>query len=245
MDNDSRGASLPETGSSGIGVLDKSVLVLHALRRGPASLAELTARTGLPRATAHRLAQALHTHRLLAKDEDGRFMLGPGLHELAAHAADPLVEAAARALPALRERVGESLQIYRREGDRRVCVASAEPASGLRDSVLVGARLPLTAGSGAQVLLAWEDPKLTAPVLRAAAFDSETLALVRERGWAHSTGEREPGVASVSVPVWTGRGRTDLWAALCVSGPVERISAREPGQWADLLATAQRALPGA
>ncbi|MGL6233809.1 MAG: IclR family transcriptional regulator [Segniliparus sp.] len=240
MGNDSRGPSFPETGSSGIGVLDKSVLVLHALRQGPASLGQLTARTGLPRATAHRLAQALHTHRLLAKDGDGRFMLGPGLHELAAHAADPLVEAAARALPALREEVGESVQLYRREGDHRVCVASAEPASGLRDSVPVGARLPLTAGSGAQVLLAWEEPELRARLLRAAAFDEEALTLVRERGWAHSAGEREPGVASVSVPVWAD-GRTAVRAALCVSGPVERIAARTPQQWAALLAEAELA----
>ncbi|EFV12503.2 IclR family transcriptional regulator [Segniliparus rugosus] len=236
MDNDSRGQNIPETGSSGIGVLDKSVLVLHALRQGPASLAELTARTGLPRATAHRLAQALHTHRLLAKDAEGRFALGPGLHELAAHAADPLAEAAARALPALRETVGESVQLYRREGDHRVCLASAEPASGLRDSVPVGARLPLTAGSGAQVLLAWESAELRAPLLRSAAFDEATLALVRERGWAHTTGEREPGVASVSVPVWSD-DRASVRAALCVSGPAERISAREPEQWARLLAS--------
>ncbi|ADG97860.1 transcriptional regulator, IclR family [Segniliparus rotundus DSM 44985] len=241
MDNISRGSNFAEIGSSGIGVLDKSALVLHVLRRGPASLSELVERTGLPRATAHRLAQALHTHRLAAKDAEGRFTLGPWLHELAEHAADPLVLAAGQIFPALRERVGESVQLYRREGDQRVCVAAVEPASGLRDSVLVGARLSLTAGSGAQVLLAWEEPELRERHLREAAFDERALELVRERGWAHSSGEREPGVASVSIPVRDARS-AKVRGALCVSGPVERINAREPQAWAALLAEASEAL---
>ena len=45
---------------SGVGVLDKAVVILGACVDG-ASLAELVERTKLPRATAHRLAQAL-TH---------------------------------------------------------------------------------------------------------------------------------------------------------------------------------------
>ncbi|HZG94039.1 MAG TPA: helix-turn-helix domain-containing protein, partial [Mycobacteriales bacterium] len=41
---------------SGVGVLDKAVGILDALSAGPLSLADLTAATGLPRATAYRLA---------------------------------------------------------------------------------------------------------------------------------------------------------------------------------------------
>ena len=62
---------------SGVGVLDKAVRVLDALDDGPAALAELVERTGLPRATAHRLAVALEVHRLVARDSEGRFLLGP------------------------------------------------------------------------------------------------------------------------------------------------------------------------
>ncbi|MBV9821992.1 MAG: helix-turn-helix domain-containing protein, partial [Actinobacteria bacterium] len=83
---------------SGIGVLDKSVAVLSAAATGPAALADLVARTGLPRATAHRLAMALEVHRLLTRDGDGRFVPGPRLAELAAAAADPMLERAAEVL---------------------------------------------------------------------------------------------------------------------------------------------------
>jgi hypothetical protein len=64
--------------SSGVGVLDKSVAVLTTLESGPASLAQLVAATGLARPTAHRLAVALERHRLVTRDSQGRFVLGPG-----------------------------------------------------------------------------------------------------------------------------------------------------------------------
>jgi len=40
-------------------VLDKAVLVLQTTSRSPMTLADLVDATGLPRATAHRLAAAL------------------------------------------------------------------------------------------------------------------------------------------------------------------------------------------
>jgi DNA-binding IclR family transcriptional regulator len=55
--------------SSGIGVVDKSVSILAAVAVGPCTLAELVAATGVPRATAHRLAVALEVHRLVDRDD--------------------------------------------------------------------------------------------------------------------------------------------------------------------------------
>lgn len=222
---------------SGIGVLDKAVTVLEAVAESPCNLAELRLRTGLPRATAHRLAAGLEAHRLLARDGDGRWRPGPALAELSASAADPLLVAGAAVLPGLRETTGESVQIYRRDGITRVCVAALEPPAGLRDTVPVGARLPMTAGSAARVLLAYSDSATMREVLRSAAFTERTLTEVRRRGWAQSVAEREPGVASVSAPVRDGRGA--VIAAVSVSGPVDRIGRRPGSRWAaDLLAAA-------
>ncbi len=161
----------------------------------------------MPRATAHRLAVALEVHRLLARDPDGRFVLGPRVGELAAALPDPLVAAAAPVLAWVRDECGESAQLYRRDGAERVCVAAAERSHGLRTTVPVGTRLPLTAGSGAQVLCAWSDPASLGEVLPAAEFTERTLAEVRRRGWAQSVGQREAGVASVSAPVLSERRR--------------------------------------
>lgn len=212
---------------SGIGVVDKSVAILAAVAEAPRALAELVAATALPRATAHRLAIALEAHRLLTRDPDGRFVLGARVGELAAALPDPIVAAAAPVLAWVRDECGESTQLYRRDGAERVCVAAAERAHGLRTTVPVASRLPLSAGSGAQVLCAWSDPSSLADVLAEAEFTERTLAEVRKRGWAQSVAQREAGVASVSAPVLTSDG--GLLAAISISGPIERLG-RSPGQ---------------
>ncbi|MFZ0324059.1 MAG: IclR family transcriptional regulator [Actinomycetes bacterium] len=214
--------------SSGVGVLDKAALVFGALEAGPQSLAGLVTATGLARPTAHRLAVALEHHRLVARDLQGRFVLGPRMAELAAAAGeDRLLAAAATVLTQLSDLTAESAQLYRRQGDQRLCVAAADRTSGLRDTVPVGSVLPMSAGSAAQVLLAWEEPDRMHRGLRGARFTAAALAGVRRRGWAQSIGEREAGVASVSAPVRGPGGR--VVAAVSVSGPIERLT-RQPGR---------------
>lgn len=227
---------------SGIGVLDKAVVVLRTVAKSPCGLAELCKRTGLPRATAHRLAAGLETHRLLVRDDEGRWRPGPALTELSVGVADPLIAAGAAVLPRLREITGESVQLYRREGTTRVCVAALEPPAGLRDTVTIGSRLPMTAGSAARVLLAYSDQATRRALVPAAAFTERTLAEVRRRGWAQSVAEREPGVASVSAPVRDRSGA--VIAAVSVSGPINRMG-RQPGaRWAADLLTAAEDLAG-
>lgn len=223
--------------SSGVGVLDKAVRVLDALEAGPSSLASLVESTGLARPTAHRIAVALEHHRMVSRDAQGRFVLGARLAELAsAVREDPLLTVAGPVLTRLRDTTGESAQLYRRQGGARICVAAAERASGLRDTVPVGAALPMTAGSAAHVLLAWEDPDKLHRGVRNAQFDAGTLSAVRRRGWAHSAAERESGVASVSAPVRGHGGR--VVAAVSISGPIERLG-RSPGRLhAEAVATA-------
>jgi DNA-binding IclR family transcriptional regulator len=169
------------------------------------------------------LAVALERHRMVARDLGGRFVLGPRWAELASAAGeDRLLAAAGPVLARLLESTGESVQVYRRQGDLRVCVAAAERRSGLRDTVPLGSALPMSAGSSAQVLLAWEEPERLHRGLHGAGFTASTLAGVRRRGWAQSTGEHDPGLASVSAPV-RGAGNKVV-AAVSVSGPVERLT---------------------
>ena len=174
------------------------------------------------------MATALEHHRLVSRDLTGRFILGPRINELSVAAGeDKLLAVSGPVLIALRDATKESAQLYRRQGDQRICVGTAERMTGLRDSVPVGAVLSMLAGSAAQVLLAWEDPDRMHMGLRGAKFTATDLSGVRRNGWAQSVGEREPGVASVSAPV-RGRGGKVL-AAVSISGPIERLT-RTPGR---------------
>ena len=191
---------------SGVGVLDKSFSLLSSVASGPRSLTQLVEDSGLSRATAHRLAVALEDHGMLRRGPDGRFALGLHLIALGRAATDqfPIADAARPALGELRDQTGESVQLYVRDGDARVCVAAMESPHGLRTIVPVGAELPLDRGSAGRVL----------------------RGEVGNHGWVQTVEEREPGVASVSAPVRNG---DDVVAAISVSGPIDRLG-RAPGR---------------
>lgn len=194
---------VPGPDGSGVGVLDKGVLILQALVPGPLDLLGVQQVTGLPRATAHRLAVALERHHLIRRDPQGRFCLGFELIHLGRAATDafPLAEFATPALVELRDQTGESAQLYVREGDSRRCVVSLQSSHALRWIVPEGALLPIGRGSAGRVL-AEGGPNV-----------------------ADSVEEREPGVASVSAAVLDRQGT--VIAAVSLSGPVERLT-RQP-----------------
>ena len=194
---------------SGVGTLDKAVRVLEALAPEPLSLAGLVEATRLSRPTAHRLARALEAHRLVRRDPEGSFALGLRLSTLGQSALEavPIAAIALPALEQLRDATGESVQLYVRDGERRLCVAALESPHGLRTIVDVGAALPLDVGSAGRVLGGGGD----------GAGPS----------WTESVGERQAGVASASAPV---RDADDsVIAAVSVSGPIERTS-HQPGR---------------
>ncbi|KFJ00458.1 Transcriptional regulator, IclR family [Bifidobacterium porcinum] len=226
---------------SGVGVLDKTVKILDALESGPATLGQLVNETGLARPTAHRLAIALERHRFVIRDQHGRFVLGSRFAELAAAAGeDRLLTASGPILQTLLDRTGESAQIYRRQGDQRVCIAAVERASGLRDSIPVGALLSMEAGSAAQILLAWEDSERLHQGLRHAKFTAAKLAAVRKRGWAESVNEREDGVCSISAPIRNPSGQ--VIAAISISGPTGRMGTTPGRRYAPLVMAAGKYL---
>lgn len=206
---------------SGVGVLDKSMAVLGAVAdaEGPTSLTEVVAATGLPKATAHRLAVALEVHGLVRRDPDGRFLLGDGLIGLGRRAVASwnVADAAGPALEDLRAATGESVQLYRRDGEHRVCVVSLESAHELRTIVPAGARLPLRVGSAGRIL----------------------AGEVAPGGWIASVGERAPGVASVSAPVVL---RGAVVAAVGISGPLERLGDDPGGRYGSAVVAAAEAI---
>lgn len=189
---------------SGIGVLDKTVAILDAVGDGPATLRDLVDRTGISRATAHRLAQGMEVVGLLRRDRQGEYRLGVRLIGLGRMAADayPLATVAVPVLRTLRDATGESTQLYVVDGDERLCVAAVDSTNELRTIVGVGSRLPMGVGSAARALTA------------------------DTNGYFESVAERAPGVASVSAPV---RRDGEVVAAVSVSGPIDRTT-EQPGK---------------
>jgi DNA-binding IclR family transcriptional regulator len=197
---------------SGVGVLDKAFVVLNSLVAAPLSLAEVVDITGFPRATSHRLLMALEHHGAVRRNNEGLYCIGPTIAGLGRAAAVqfPFLERAREVATELRDKTGESVQVFVPETDGRRCVVSLESPNGLRWIVPEGALFPLTRGSAGKVL---------------------SGAKLSPQGWIESVEERVKGVASVSAPIFDSHG---IIAALSVSGPLERMSDK-PGKKFGLL----------
>lgn len=222
-----------------VGVLDKVMSILDAFEDGATRLdpAEVAGRVGFSTPTTYRLMKAMGQHRLL--DAKGReYRLGSRLLELGSRARSG-VHVRAVALPhlkALRDRVGETVELQIRTGHRRVPIEMAIGRRTVRTTGEIGVPLPIHIGASSRVLVAWlhEERAMELAAESAAEWPSrawdastyrERLRLVREQGWEYSDGERDPETSAVSAPVRDGEGY--VVAALVVSSTMTRLADAE------------------
>jgi len=215
--------------NSGVGVLDKIVNILEVLvEEGPAELNKIVNETKISRSTVHRLLTAMEGHHLVTKSKEG-YLLGSRLAAWGEVSySKNLVELAKPSLIKLRDLTGESTQLYVREGNKRICIASVEPKIGLRNTVPVGSVLPLELGSAGKVFLIWSERH----------SNEDKYQKIRQQGWVESVAEREEGVASVSAPIFSPNGT--LIAAISVSGPISRLNTSPSKKLADYVVKAAK-----
>ncbi|MGV0325358.1 IclR family transcriptional regulator [Corynebacterium confusum] len=216
---------------SGIKVLDRAVAIMMAAANRPSSLNDLCETTGLPRATAHRLATALEAHRILTRTDEGKWTAGPALPGNR----DRLLTAAGPIMDKLLEKTGESVQLYELTGTTRTCIATREPEAGLHNVVPVGRQLPLTSGSAARIIAAF-----TPTTVSGTTFGEADIEAARSNGISESVEEREAGLSSVSVPVLDSAGT--FIAALSISGSAERFRPSPAAKFGSPLKDAARKL---
>jgi DNA-binding IclR family transcriptional regulator len=214
-----RPAALPPAPSTQVGVLDRAIDVIDAVEAGARSFTSIAEATGLTKPTTHRMINSLTAHGFLIHVGGVGYALGPRLLNLATTAMRelPLRQLARPALEQLARSTGESAQLYVRDGNRRICIDAVESDNELRTIVPVGASLPLGRGSAGKVFLAWGPPSD-----EDVSDIRQSIFTARRRGWADSYGEREPGVASVSAPIFAPNRH--LLAAISVSGPHSRLA---------------------
>jgi DNA-binding IclR family transcriptional regulator len=203
-------------------LLSRAVLVLGLLAEmGPSSPGQLMAASGLARPTMHRILGVLVAQGLVVRPRRGRYRLGLTLLAWgrAAVEALPWVGAAHPALTRLSAETGRNARLYVREDSARICVDAAPDQHG--NAVVLGRRLPLDAGASGRVLLAWSDDAWRFPRL-----SDESLAAVRQRGWAYAPEEGDAGASALCAPVF--HPLLGVCGALCLVGPAPQIGA-DPG----------------
>jgi DNA-binding IclR family transcriptional regulator len=216
-------------------MLDRITAILDTLE-GPRglTLAQIAARTGLPRSSAHRILEHLVKVHWLHRDEL-RYHLGLRIMELGTLAAyqHQLRGAASAHLHELAHRTGHTVHLAVRDGAEIVYLDKVGGHRSLRVPSRVGGRAPATCTGAGKVLLAHaadsELDELMAhplPRLTAASIGTERrlrreLAHIRDRGVAFDREESALGLTCVAAPVGTPGSPV---AAVSVCGPVGRLN---------------------
>jgi len=228
-------------GRLGIGSVEVAARILRALAEGGGALAlrDLAAATGMHRGKVHRYLISLARAGLVSREaEPGQYGVGPlaisvglaGLGRL-----DP-IRLAYAALPALRDRVGETvvLAVWGERG--ATVIALEESARPVTLNVRVGSILPLETSAIGRTFAAFLPETATRTVLalerrrrmggaavpRAGAY-ARILARIRREGVAAVEGTLIPGLNALAAPVFDQRGKIVL--AIGIVGRRETLAA--------------------
>lgn len=211
-----------------VAVLAKANQLLEVMAfRGPQSVVQLSEATGAPRSTIYRM---LGTLRELGWVEEpakrGRYALGLGLLHLSRAAIDQEVNrrVAMPVLLALRDETQMTVYLNVLRGLRAVCVERLDGRVFEGHGLKIGGTLPLHAGAGPRVLLAFSGQDVLArwkqSVLargQAEEFTAKTpttereidilVSRIRSTGVSISSEDNTYGVAAVGAPIFAGTDR--------------------------------------
>jgi IclR family transcriptional regulator, acetate operon repressor len=246
------------TSPTGTQAVDRAaqLLIEVARHRDPISFTELTAASGLAKSTTSRLLTALERNGLVRRDDSGRFSPGEVFLSYAwrGGAEADLVSVAQPTLAQLGEQTGETVNLgVPRDGGLVEQIAQVDSRYLIGGTNWVGMTVPLHCAALGKVLLAFGAAELpegrleqrTSQTITSRVALATELALVRERGYAVTVEELEPGLVAVAAPVFvagTVAGRPTAVAALSVSGPASRLAGGQLPAVAEACMAAARCL---
>lgn len=206
------------------------------------SLGELAERSDIPKSTAVRLLDTLTAEGMVTRSDRGR-TYAPGFGLIFWGRLADLqwsVPAAVREeMGNVARESGESVTLYTRIGDSRVPLAHVPGTQSLRHVITPGEPMTLSAGATSWILLRDARPDLVERAerelrnRRAGTSARRLIDRAVKQGYAYSSGEREVGVAALSVPLVATSGR--LLGALAIGGPTTRLTEGRVPALLDLL----------
>jgi IclR family acetate operon transcriptional repressor len=200
---------------------------------GEVGLSELSAGSGLPLPTIHRLMRTLVACGYVRQQPNRRYALGPRLIRLGESASRLLGTWARPYLAELVEATGETANMALLDGDEVVYVAQVPSRHSMRMFTEVGRRvLPHSTGVG-KALLADVPPQDVRALLARTGMPAATertitepdaflaeLGRIRDLGYAVDDNEQEVGVRCLAVTV----PDSPTAAAISISGPAGRVT---------------------
>jgi DNA-binding IclR family transcriptional regulator len=232
-------------------VLQRALAILEcfSLEKPALTLQEIYRKVELPKSTTFRLVTTLQNSGYLLQRADQRYSLSYKLLLLGSVVLEsqdvreitrPVMEELARV-------TGETVTLSTRSGHERICLDVVESSSLLRSIVLPGDRLPLLYGATGKMFLAQLDDATIEEIRKTQQLPrkrisrkdlAETVARIRDRGYALTRDDRVDGVMAISVPIRDNTGQVRY--CMTVTGPSIRFEGREQALVEQMLRVGRR-----
>ncbi|MGY0020824.1 IclR family transcriptional regulator [Streptomyces sp. YJ-C3] len=199
----------------------KALRVLHAVARadGPHRLGDIAERSGVSKASTHRVLATLVEEGYAAPDGEGRYGCGVQLRALAAQVLADDAVGIDSVLRALQQRLGQAVHLAVLSGDHATYTHKVDPGHAYRIATDVGTPLPLHATAAGKALLAHLPPGEVADILGRTGLAARTsrthtdpaaltneLAAIRAAGYATDYEEADESICSLAAPVLDADG---------------------------------------
>ena len=222
----------------GVQVIARAASVLRALEGRPEglSLGQIAREVGLARSTVQRIVAALAAEDFVIEAQPGRGVrIGPGLARIAASIGSNLTDILHPHLVALRDEVGETVDLSILSGGSAVFI---DQISGQRRLIAlsgVGERFPLHCTANGKAILACFNKQDGASLIDRSLAEhpghplTDRARLVREieaarrKNLAFDLGEHDVGISAVGAAVLDAFGRP---VAVSIPAPTHRFNAR-------------------
>ncbi|MGA5699737.1 IclR family transcriptional regulator [Peterkaempfera bronchialis] len=228
-------------GSTVSQTVDRAMRLLQELGEGERTLDELAEVVGVHKSTVLRLLRPMEDARIVQRDADHRYRLGPQLFALAGAALEQrgIRAVAAPQLRALNHDTGQTVHLAAYEGGDVVYIDKYDSHQPVRMYSRIGLRAPLHCAAVSKVLLAdlpEAERRRVARRITYTPFTPNTLTTpeallaelrtVADQGWAQDRAEHEAFINCVAAPIRDITGRVVAAVSLSVPDlvlPYERL----------------------
>lgn len=213
------------------------------------TLKELTNKTGLPKPTVYRIAEALNKVNILSKDDNvSKYRIGVKLFELGSLYLETL-ELRKLAFPEiekLSKYTEESIHMGVLDGNEVTSIEGLGSTHNLQAKLWIGKRSPIYCTSIGKAILAFLPEKEQEEILTTIEFKRYTkntitdkknlkkeLESIRRQGFALDNEEHDEGIMCVGAPIFNNKG--EVVASISISGPKIRMKEQELEKYKKLL----------
>jgi DNA-binding IclR family transcriptional regulator len=213
------------------------------------TLKELTNKTGLPKPTVYRIAEALNELNILNKDENTtKYRIGVKLFELGSLYLETLEfrKLAFPEIEKLSKYTEESIHMGVLDGNEVTSIEGLGSTHNLQAKLWIGKRSPIYCTSIGKAILAFLPDKEQEEILSSVELKRYTkntitdkkclkreLESIRRQGFALDNEEHDEGIMCVGAPIFNNKG--EAVASISISGPKIRMKEQKLEKYKKLL----------